>query len=320
MMSLDSLDSKIIQLLDANSRQPYARLAKQLSVPQETVRYRVQSLLRDGVIQNLQTVIDGGKLGFYYYKIFFKFYNVNETAVEMVTRYLCEHEAVNWVVRVDGTYDISITVRVSNPIELSNLIDEVRRRYSTQIHRWVYSVNIRMEFLTRDYLSGAKKKRSAGGSYSAYEEAYRLDKTNWEIVRRLASDSRASAVDIAKGLAISSDAVLLRIKQLERDQVIVRYGLVLDNAKLSQLNYYVLIYLSYFSPKREQAFVEHCRKKPNIVYLIRALGEWDYELSIEVKTIQEYRELMMDLTREFSDIIRDYNAMMVSKIHKYIYP
>ena len=39
-----------------------------------------------------------------------------------------------------------------------------------------------------------------------------------------------------------------------------------------------------------------------------------------MQTVQQYRELIMDLTREFSDIIRDYNGMIVSRIHKYIYP
>lgn len=319
-MSIDRQDRRILQALDTNSRQPYARLARTLGMPQETVRYRVQNLLKKGIIQNFQTVIDGGKLGFYYYKIFFKFYNVNETAVEMVIRYLCDLEEVNWVVRVDGSYDISITVRVSNPMELSNLIDEVRRRYSNQIHRWVYSVNIQMDFLTRVYLTESKRKRTAAGSYSAYKEPYRLDQTNQEIIRMLALDARTSAVDIARDLPITPDAVLLRIKQLERDKVIVRYNIVLDNAKMNQLNYYVLVYLSYFSPKREESLVEYCKRNSNVVYLIKALGEWDYELSIEVDTVQQYRELMMDLTREFSDIIRDYNGMLVSKIHKYIYP
>jgi hypothetical protein len=59
---------------------------------------------------------------------------------------------------------------------------------------------------------------------------------------------------------------------VDRDEVIVGYGLVLDHAKLNQLNYYVLVYLSYFSPKREQAFVDYRRKKTSIVYLIKTLG------------------------------------------------
>lgn len=317
---IDKKDRKILRALDGNSRQSYARVAKSTGIPQETVRYRVQNLLEQGLIQNFQTVIDGGKLGFYYYKIFFKFYNVNETAVEMVIRYLCSLTAVNWVVRVDGAYDISLTARVTNPTELSDLIDEVRRKYSSQIHRWVYSVNLRMDFLTRDYLTGSRRLKTKAGSYSAYKTPVTLDSTNWEILRRLALNARASAAEIARDLPLSSDAVLLRIKEMEKNEIIVRYNLVLDNTELDQFNYYVLVYLSYFSPMREQAFVEYCKKKANIVYVIKALGEWDYELSVEVETVQQYRELMMDLTREFSDIIRDYTPMMVSKIHKYVYP
>ena len=48
---------------------------------------------------------------------------------------------------------------------------------------------------------------------------------------------------------------------------------------------------------------------------MKALGEWDYELSVEIDSVDAYRELMMDLTREYSDIIVDYNAMVVRKIY-----
>lgn len=53
-----------------------------------------------------------------------------------------------------------------------------------------------------------------------------------------------------------------------------------------------------------------------MVYFIKALGEWDYELNVEVENLDKYRELMMDLTREFSDIIRDYQSFPVSRVFK----
>jgi len=55
-----------------------------------------------------------------------------------------------------------------------------------------------------------------------------------------------------------------------------------------------------------------------ITYTIKALGEWDYELNVEVANVGEFRALMMELTREFSDIVRQYYALPVSDIHKFM--
>lgn len=317
---VDEKDKRILFELDRNSRQSLVKVAKITRIPYETVRHRVQKLIESGVIQNFLAVIDGGKLGFYYYKIFFRFRNATETIVDTIIHFLHSEPTVTWIIRVDGTFDLGFTVNVKNPIELSVLIDKIRSRFSVSIHQWTYSVNIRMEFLTRDYLLEQQRKPSKAGKYMAYTKPYELDRINWKIIRRLAESSRLTAKEIASGLPLTDDAVAMRIKQMERDEVIVRYNLVLDNSKLTQLNYYILVYLNSVAPEKEEAFVEYCKSRGSIVYIIKALGEWDYEINVEVRSIEEYRVLMMDLTKKFSSIIRDYNGLVVSKIHKYIYP
>ena len=319
-MRIDKTDRRILRELDKDSRQSLVSISKTLRIPPETVRYRLQRLLDSGVIQNFIPVIDGGKLGFYYYKIFFKLYNVSEQDVEEIISDLCQNPSVNWVVRVDGAYDIGFTVKVNNPVELSNLTDEIRANYHVYIHSWKYSVNIKMDFLSRDYLTPAPRKIDRRGAYTASTDLYSLDEIGWSIINRLGKAPRKSAAEIAKGLSIGPDAVALRIKQLERDEVIVRYTVVLDNQKMGQFNYYVLVYLNAIARDKEMAFVDYCRSKECIPYIIKSLGEWDFELSVEVASVQEYRELMMDITKEFRGIIRDYDGMNVARIHKYVYP
>ncbi|RIL10542.1 MAG: hypothetical protein DCC75_04160 [Proteobacteria bacterium] len=79
----------------------------------------------------------------------------------------------------------------------------------------------------------------------------------------------------------------------------------------------MFIFLNYASKARIEAFVEYCRLQPSIVYLIKALGEWDYELNIEVADAAAFRSLMMDLTRRFADIVRDYYALPVAELCKF---
>lgn len=320
MPKLDRLDYRLLHLLDRDSRQSFRALGRTLKVPPETVRYRINSLLQEGVIQNFLAVIDGGKLGFYYYKVLLRLHNVDETAVQKVIWELASQENVDWVVRMDGAFDVALTVAVSDPVQMSAFMDNLRAVNSERLARWALSINIHMHFFTRDYLTGAPRKPVRLGSYSASAPRCPMSERDWLVLRALAKTPRVSAEDIARETGLGADSVLDRVKRFERDNIVSRYSLVLNNAALGQLNYYVLIHLSSLSKERRQQFERFCQAQSFIVYLIKALGEWDYEISVECPNVQSFRDLMMEIASRFSDIVRNYEAMLVSKIHKYVYP
>lgn len=322
-LKLDRRDRLILRELDANSRQSYVALGKKLSIPAESVRYRIQRLVSSGVIKNYITVIDGSKLDYYYYKVFLKLHNVHERQISELISSLAENPKICWVIRADEVFDIGFTPRVGNPVEQCQLMDALRQKYSKYILTWTLSVNISMDFLTRDYLTNTRRTRSSAGSYSARiskEQLAPIDTHDRAIIDALSRNSRASATEIAKGVSLSVDSILDRIKALEKRKIIVRYNFLLDNNAIGQVNYYVLIYLNQVTARREAEFVAFCRQEPNIVYLIKSLGSWDYELSVEAAHIDTYRDLMQRLNFEFSDIIQQSTGMLVRKIHKYVYP
>jgi len=309
---LDKRDRQLLLELDRDCRRPLKDLAKITGAAIETTRYRIERLQQLGVIKNFLTVIDGGRLGFYYYKVFFKLFNVTEQKIRDIIDDLTNEPRICWVIRVDGSYDIGFTPRVRNPREQSELLDKLRWKYAKHIKRWTLSVNLRMDFLARDYL--------VGQTYSSDKPTLKLDKPSELVLNELAKRPRASATSIAEATGISTDVALNRIRTLEHEKVIVRYSLVTDVQVLQHVNFYVLIYLNNVNAAREKAFRQFCQRQPNIIYIIKSLGEWDYELSIEAPTVATYREVMMSIAREFSDIIQEYNGMMVERLAKYVYP
>lgn len=317
---LDRPDRILLLELDRNCRRPLTDLARASGLAIETARFRIERLLSRGVIKNFLTVVDGGRLGFYYYKVFFRLKNVREETISRIAADLASNDRICWVVRLDGNFDLGFTPRVTDPIEQSKLLDELRTKYTAYISRWTLSVNIRMYFFARDFLVKGGERRALLGSYSARSDGVALDSVAQSVLDRLAREPTVSAAAIARQIGVSTDTVLKRIRLLERQKVIVRYSLVTDTALLGQVAFYTLIYLGSFTGKREDEFVKFCSKQAHIVYLIKSLGEWDYELSIECDNVQEYRDLMMRLAREFSDIVQEYTTLIVSKIHRYRYP
>jgi DNA-binding Lrp family transcriptional regulator len=140
------------------------------------------------------------------------------------------------------------------------------------------------------------------------------------VLDALTRNPRISAAAIGAAGGVSTDTVLARMRAFERERVIIRYSLVTDVRKLNHVNFFVLLYLNDLTPQREAQLCDFCRSEPHVVYMIKSLGEWDYELSVEAPTVQDYRAVMMRLTKDFSDIVQEYNGMLVESIEKYVYP
>jgi len=63
-LNMDPLDLKILASLDADTRRPYADLARELDVSQPTIADRVKRLESRGVVRGTMLCIDYARLGF----------------------------------------------------------------------------------------------------------------------------------------------------------------------------------------------------------------------------------------------------------------
>ena len=317
MPVLDKTDRRLLLELDRNSREPFATISKRLRVSEETLRYRFARLEETKIILSTLAVIDAGKLGASYFKVLIKLHNIDESTVSKLIRSLTDNASVNWVARLDGLYDVGFTIRVERIVELSNFLDQLKSNNHQYIHRLVVAINIQVDFLPRDYLLQRTSRIDKRVAYTTPKALVTVDELDSAILRILATDTRKPAAAIARTTGVTTETILQRIRKLEERGVILRYIITLNPGAAGILNYYTLLYLNNVSEERLGEFREHCLRHPNMVYLIKALGEWDFELNVEVEDVREYRALMMDLTRQFSDIIRDYYTLHVLELHKF---
>lgn len=60
---LDSLDSKILKILQREGRKPYLEIARELVVSGGTIHQRIQKMEEAGVLKGFTALIDHGRLG-----------------------------------------------------------------------------------------------------------------------------------------------------------------------------------------------------------------------------------------------------------------
>ena len=78
MKNIDLKDRKILYNLDLDSRQSLTQIGKNVNLPKNVVLYRINKLIKRGIIKNFYTVIDLHKLGYNILRFYFNYqYTMN---------------------------------------------------------------------------------------------------------------------------------------------------------------------------------------------------------------------------------------------------
>jgi Lrp/AsnC family transcriptional regulator for asnA, asnC and gidA len=121
---LDEVDQDIINLLKEDGRKPFTDIAKQLSLPESTVRYRVQRLLQSSVMQ-IRAQLNPRKLGVPH--IVTMRINVACGRIDAVAEQLSTMPEVQFVAIVTGHYNIIMDACFGTHEDLLVLFDKIQR-------------------------------------------------------------------------------------------------------------------------------------------------------------------------------------------------
>ncbi len=122
--ALDDVDRAIIELLQADGRLPFTRIAAEVGLTEGAIRQRVQRLTDAGVIQ-IVAVTDPLSLGVRHVALV----GVRVTGdVEQTAASLAEASEVEYLVATAGRYDLMFEVIVDDNEHLMRLLSGLRSR------------------------------------------------------------------------------------------------------------------------------------------------------------------------------------------------
>jgi Lrp/AsnC family leucine-responsive transcriptional regulator len=319
---LDSKDKKILYELDINARRRASEIGKRVGLSKQVVIYRINKLIQAGVVEKFYAVYDTSKLGFTTYKIFMRLQNVDVEKQKEIIEYLRNHQNVQFLISCDGMFDIVFNVLARSTSELYDIIKDLENRYGNYIAEKELIIMVFSSFFYKDYLVGVSSEKLRKPMYfGSRPEKTEIDGINKKILHYLGMDARMSVVEIAQKIGLSPDAVAVRIRKLEKAQIIHNYILLLNFSLLNQNSYKVLFSLRNLTEEKEKTFFQYCNVQPNIWFHSKSLGRWDLEINMDVDNANQFRQIMMEIKSNFSDIIKEYNTLQVSKVHKFnFYP
>lgn len=315
IIQLDKKDRKILYELDLNARQSNSQIGKKVGLNKNTVNYRINKLLKGGVITGFYTEINIYRLGYKMFRIFIRFQNLTKRVEKEFIDYYVKHPKVSWIFSIEGSYDIIMGVIARTNTEFYNFKEELLYKYSYFVLNIWYNVYVKMPQYKKAYLLNIKN-RSAEYKVMGGEEHIKIDETDDKILQILAVNARLPLYELANKLGLSPKVIAYRIKNLIKNDVIQSFRVMLNNNIISYRWYKVHFWLKNVTKERRKQLEQFSIQHPNIIYTNDTIGGPDFEAEFHVKDEEELRGFVSEIRDRFHDIIKDYDVLYYYKFHK----
>jgi len=143
----------------------------------------------------------------------------------------------------------------------------------------------------------------------------KTDAKDKKILAFLSQNARMPLTRLAKEVALSRDAVNYRIKNYEKNGLIQGYRTMVDISKFNYSNYHLFLKLNNPSQEIEQKIIKKLEKYPNIRAILKFSGNFDFEIALIAKNIEELDKLITKIISDCSGYMHDYEILTITKTY-----
>lgn len=321
MEKLDPKDKKILYELDQNCRQTDSQISRKVKLSRDSVRYRINKLLDQGYINYFMVILNSMKLGYKWYRTFFRFQNLTLEKEEEILNWL--KKEVSWITKVEGPWDLNTGIFCETVYGYRDFINSFLIKYGNYIEEYKVAVVIRMWHYRRDYLLDKKTPNPIYGvmGYGLNEDysSQEIDKTDYKILQVLLKNARMNIIDIAKKVKTTEMVVKHRIKKLQEKGIILGFRPFLNIKKLGYLYFKVHFSLRNLSSEKKEKIFSYIHSHPNTVHTTELVGGADLETEFQVKDNEELYSYIKEIRSKFGEMIKDYEFMQYTDEIKFTY-
>ncbi|MBW3012776.1 AsnC family transcriptional regulator [Candidatus Woesearchaeota archaeon] len=311
-MRLDNKDRKILGLLAENSRMPYTQLAKKLRSERNAVKYRVNKLVKNGVIRAFETELDFHKLGYKEYLCYMGFYKFDNITKNKIIDFLKNHDFIKWIGECFGKYQIKIRLSAVDEEHLYKILSELEKNCSLSIRRkTVLQITGFVKQRNESLFSSARIKKPQK------DLKIKLDKKDLLILRKLCENNRETLISFFDQTKLSPEAVRLRIKKLEKAGVIAGHTININHKALGIVMWGNML-VKFKDPKKVLSKLkEFALQKKSIGRSFALFGEWNAELGFAAENTDVLHDLVGEFLTKFSTELVDYEIVFNQEAHKF---
>ena len=300
MIKLDAFDRKILEELIENSREQVTTIAKKVRLRRENVNYRINRLVKLGLIKEFNTILSERNLGLSHYVVFIELVRLRDETEKQIIEYLKNNPFMSWIGTSAGkwslVFDILLYEKNSN---LEKILGDFLQRF------WDFIDNYEVLRLSESNYFAPKLigKTNISHIQSESKDIVKLDKIDHKILSLLNQDSRKTLVDISHQINLTPNGVNNRVKALVKNKIIIGHTISLDWKKLGYEWFAIQIKLHRYNEEIDKQIKRFFTNHKKVIFYYKYFGGgWDYDIGVLVQNSNELRDFINEYRKNFSDV------------------
>ncbi len=331
IVSLDSLDKKILFSLSKNSRFPLSKIAKIVRKKPGTVNYRFNKLISSKVITGFRTCVNTRSLGYLSFHILLDLGGISEDTKNKMISSLKKNKNVNVIITYTGKWNLELGVFSK---DISSFNDFLKELFSSfKINDYLILIlgdTIKSSILPKSFFKGIDLSRL---NFSKFKNDYsfhkdflirkkiplQLDNKDKLILSFLSNDCLISNNILAKKVGLSKETLVKKIKNLIHSGIIVDFRPVINFSSLGYSLQSVLLTLTqegYRSLDKVKSFL---KESDDVLWATFSKGGAD----VLIYTLYQDPFLIHDFINELRlavpGAISSFEILFAYEEHKYLF-
>ncbi len=318
-MELDKLDSKILAVLDEDARLAEAAIGKKVGTSKQVVRYRLNRLKEEGIIENYYTMIDVGKLGFDSYYVFVQLTGLNLNEENEIYKKILKLPHIAWLITGVGRWDAVLLFCSKTIAQFNQQLESLKRLFGKHLHEYTFTTLIQAEHISYKFVRPATKESL---KTTPKNKILALDIVDKSILKNLNQSARMPVTELSEVTKYPLFTIHHRLKKMKKNKIIQGFRPKINIQKMGMQWHLLLIKFKSVSEERVNQFIEFCKSNKYVYYVTNTVGLYNIMLDIHVKNTEEIRNFLFEIKESFEDVVLLYESVVVfeEKILTYVPP
>ncbi len=313
-MTLSKNESILLSVIEMDTAMPVAAIRKATGFRSHTVRYGIASMERRGIIRPA-TFIDTYPLGYVTYAVYFSLSPQSKSQKQEILKFLASSASVSWLAELGGDFQYAVALTVRTPAEVSGFLSRLSETFGNVLAQ--QSVHVRTNFtqLNRRYLAGQPARSLSFGN--AVHPPAELDDVDCRILAALGQNRDATEREAQTRLGIPYTTWRNRLARLRERGVVAGDFYQVSARALGLQSFELLVHAKGVRANLSERLLAFAKTHPRIVHFVEGIGEWDFELGVEVENAQDVVAVTEDVLEAFADDLASVKTLPLFGTLKY---
>lgn len=313
-MKLTDTAKRLLVSMQLKADLSFKDVAALLNCREHTARRAAAEIERSGYFIR-KASLNLSRLGYTEYNIYLSFNSDNLAQRDAIIAALLRMRGVKWVLEVTSGYDLLVGFAARSPSEVTAFFEDVYESKGGFLLAKTVLAVVSYHYFGRRYLVATNGENRSLDSEDTGSTAS-VDEIDHKILRGLTHIGYQSVAQLERRLKIPASTIRLRIKRLSRLGVIVgmTYNLV-------RIPTGVHVYRAHIHTRGGgrgflASLKKFARTDPGVVYIVKTLGPWDFELQYETENPSSVAQLGRKLVQAIGGQVLKVNIVPVVAIPK----